>query len=158
MLAAKGKTKFRDVMFEGRRRLKIIASDITRKRIMILPDDLPQYGIDPMEFEIAEAVRMSTAIPLFYEPVILKYNRPMGTSSASLKRAHKRKFSAAENIRRMRYNNCESYIVDGGVMSNFPVWIFDVEGTPRWPTFGFSWRILRREIAPMVGRAAFLRF
>lgn len=137
LLAVKGKTKFRDVMFEGGSRLKIIASDITRKKIMILPDDLPQYGIDPMEFEIAEAVRMSTAIPLFYEPVILKYNGAMGASSGSLKRAHERKFPAAGNFQRMRYSGCESYIVDGGVMSNFPVWIFDVEGTPRWPTFGF---------------------
>jgi len=123
LLAAKGKTKFRDVMVEGGSRLKIIASDITRRKIMILPDDLPQYGIDPMEFEIADAVRMSTALPLFYEPVILKYNKPVDAPH--------------ENIRRTRFHLCESYIVDGGVMSNFPVWIFDVEGTPRWPTFGF---------------------
>lgn len=107
LLAAKGKTKFRDVMFEGKSRLKIIASDITKREIVILPDDLPEYGLDPMNFEIARAVRMSTAIPLFYKPVILKYKK------------------------------CESYIVDGGVLSNFPVWIFDAEGTPRWPTFGF---------------------
>lgn len=107
LLAAKGKTKFRDVMFEGKSRLKIIASDITKKAILILPDDLPEYGIDPMEFEIARAVRMSAAIPLFYNPVILKHK------------------------------DGESYIVDGGVLSNFPVWIFDVDGTPRWPTFGF---------------------
>jgi len=135
LLAAKGKTKFRHVMFEGRSRLKIIASDITRKRIMILPDDLPQYGIDPMEFEIAEAVRMSTALPLFFEPVILKYNEP--ASSASLGRVYNGKFPAAAAARQVRSKSCESYIVDGGVMSNFPVWIFDVEGTPRWPTFGF---------------------
>jgi NTE family protein len=28
-------------------------------------------------------------------------------------------------------------IVDGGMLSNFPVWLFDRrEGQPRWPTFG----------------------
>jgi NTE family protein len=28
-------------------------------------------------------------------------------------------------------------IVDGGMLSNFPVWLFDAEGRePRWPTFG----------------------
>lgn len=107
LLQKKGRTKFRDVMQEGGSRLKIIASDITKKEILILPDDLPQYGIDPMEFEIARAVRMSAAIPLFFKPVIIKYD------------------------------NCESYIVDGGVLSNFPVWIFDTKGTPRWSTFGF---------------------
>jgi NTE family protein len=28
-------------------------------------------------------------------------------------------------------------IVDGGLLSNYPIWIFDVDGLPRWPTFGF---------------------
>lgn len=107
LLKKKGKTKFGDVMQEGGSRLKIIASDITKKEILILPDHLPKYGIDPMNFEIASAVRMSTAIPLFFTPVIIQYGK------------------------------CESYIVDGGVLSNFPVWIFDAEGTPKWPTFGF---------------------
>ena len=106
-LGKKEKTKFGDVMQEGGSRLKIIASDITKKEIMILPDDLPKYGIDPVNFEIARAVRMSVGIPLFFKPVVI------------------------------RSGKCESYIVDGGVLSNFPVWIFDMEGTPRWPTFGF---------------------
>ena len=108
LLAKKGKTKFKDVMLEGESRLKIIASDITKREIVILPDDLPKYGFDPMEFEIAKAVRMSASIPLFFSPVIAEYRQ------------------------------CESYIVDGGVLSNFPVWIFDVDGAPRWPTFGFK--------------------
>jgi len=108
LLKKKGKTTFGDVMRGGESRLKIIASDITKKEIMILPDDLPEYGIDPMKFEIAEAVRMSAGIPLFFNPVVLKTGK------------------------------CKSYIVDGGVLSNFPVWIFDVEGAPRWPTFGFK--------------------
>lgn len=107
LLQKKGKTRFGDVMQNGVSRLKIIASDITKKEIMVLPDDLPEYGIDPMEFEIAKAVRMSISIPLFFKPVIL------------------------------RHGGCKSYVVDGGVLSNFPVWIFDVEGPPRWPTFGF---------------------
>ena len=107
LLRKKGKTKFGDVMQEGGSRLKIIASDITKKEIMILPDDLPKYGFDPMDFEIAKAVRMSTSIPLFFNPVQIKYEK------------------------------CESYVVDGGILSNFPVWIFDVDGAPRWPTFGF---------------------
>ena len=67
LLKKKGKTKFGDVMQEGGSRLKIIASDITKKEIMILPDDLPKYGIDPMNFEIAKAVRMSVGIPLFFQ-------------------------------------------------------------------------------------------
>lgn len=108
LLMKKGRTKFKDVMPEGESRLKIIASDVTKKKIVILPDDLPEYGFDPMEFEIAKAVRMSASLPLFFCPVIIGYDR------------------------------CESCIVDGGVLSNFPVWIFDVDGAPRWPTFGFK--------------------
>ncbi len=108
LLKAKGKTKFKDVQLEGRSRLKIIASDITKKEIVVLPDDLPKYGFDPMEFEIAKAVRMSAGIPLFFNPVIIEYR------------------------------DCHYYIIDGGVLSNFPVWIFDVEGAPGWPTFGFQ--------------------
>ncbi len=32
----------------------------------------------------------------------------------------------------------EAYIVDGGITSNYPIWIFDVKDVPRWPTFGFK--------------------
>lgn len=30
-----------------------------------------------------------------------------------------------------------SIMMDGGVLSNYPVWIFDTKERPRWPTFGF---------------------
>lgn len=107
-LQKKGKLKFKDVSKNGVSRLKIIAADITKKDILVLPDDLIKYGIDPMEFEIAKAVRMSISIPFYFKPVKFKYKEDM------------------------------SYVVDGGVLSNFPIWIFDVSGRPRWPTFGFK--------------------
>lgn len=31
-----------------------------------------------------------------------------------------------------------SFIVDGGLLSNFPVWLFDSNDEPSWPTFGFK--------------------
>jgi len=31
-----------------------------------------------------------------------------------------------------------SYIVDGGLLSNFPIELFDSDGPPDWPTFGFK--------------------
>lgn len=108
LLEKKGKSKFKDVSVNGKSNLKIIASDITKKNMLILPDDISKYGIDPMEFEIAKAVRMSIGIPLYFRPVKLSYSKGY------------------------------SFIVDGGLLSNFPVWIFDVEGTPRWPTFGLK--------------------
>lgn len=108
LLIKKGKTKFKDVSVNGVSRLKIIATDITKSDVLILPDDLENYGIDPMEFEIAKAVRMSISIPFFFKPYKLKYKSKI------------------------------DYIIDGGVLSNFPVWIFDVDGVPAWPTFGFK--------------------
>lgn len=30
----------------------------------------------------------------------------------------------------------DTYFVDGGTLSNFPIWIWDSVETPRWPTFG----------------------
>ncbi len=31
-----------------------------------------------------------------------------------------------------------NYFVDGAILSNFPVWLFDSPGSPEWPTFGFK--------------------
>ena len=104
----KGKKYFKDIYENGESKLKVIASDVTRHKLIVLPDDLVDYNINPMEFEIAKAVRMSLSIPFFFEPVILnKKGNP-------------------------------SYIVDGGLLSNFPIWIFDVSDRPRWPTFGLN--------------------
>lgn len=89
--------------------LQVIASDITRGKLLVLPRDIADYGEAPDNLEVARAVRMSMSIPFFFEPVVLK-------DTAG--------------------NDC--YIVDGGVLSNFPVWLFDMEGSPSWPTFGYK--------------------
>ena len=111
LLKHKGISKFKDVYENGEYKLKIIASDITNKKSIIIPDELPSYGIDPMEFSIAKAVRMSSSIPFYFKPVQL--NTPVGIA----------------------------YIVDGGVTCNFPLTIFDVNSIPRWPTIGFRFDI-----------------
>ncbi|MFC5648659.1 patatin-like phospholipase family protein [Paenibacillus solisilvae] len=105
-LGQKGVSTFGDLP-EGK--LKIIASDISSGRMLVLPDDLSRYRISPSQFPIAAAVRMSTTLPYFFQPYRLK-----------------------TRISREPY-----YILDGGLLSNYPIWIFDVEGIPRWPTFGF---------------------
>ena len=93
-----------------RYRLQVIATDISNGRLLTLPGDIARFGIEPDALDVAFAVRMSMSIPFFYEPVILKDG-----------------------------NGEDVYIVDGGVLSNFPVWIFD-DGTsePPWPTFGYK--------------------
>ena len=75
--------------------LKLIASDLTNGKILVLPDDLGHYGIDSDTFPISRALRMSCGLPFFFEPVYLKNGKR------------------------------ECVIVDGGVLSNFPLWIYD---------------------------------
>ncbi|THE11289.1 hypothetical protein E1I69_15650 [Bacillus timonensis] len=93
-LRAKGVVTFQNLP-PGR--LRIIASDLTNGRIIVLPDDLERYGIHPASFPVAKAVRMSCSLPYFFEPVRLK-----------------------------DYQG-NTIVVDGGVLSNFPIWLFDEE-------------------------------
>jgi NTE family protein len=101
--------------------LKLIAVDVTNRNLLVLPDDLVNYKlpgtnepIDPDAFKISKAARMSMSIPYFFEPVILEH-----------------------------VNTGPSVIIDGGTLSNFPVWLFDVDPStagrpPARPTFGFT--------------------
>ena len=90
-------------------KLRVIASDITSGRLLVLPQDITQFGVRPEDLNVAFAVRMSMSIPFFYEPVVIK--------DLKTNQAH--------------------FIIDGGLLSNFPVWLFDSEGVvPEWPTIG----------------------
>lgn len=93
LLEQKGIRTFGDLKKTGRT-LKITASDLTARHLLILPDDLVQLGICPDNFSIALAVRMSASIPIFFEPVRLKDQ-----------------------------GGREHLIVDGGLLSNFPIWV-----------------------------------
>lgn len=116
-LAARGVRTFGDLKSPPgdktfRYRLMIIASDISRGRMLVLPDDMKEYGLNPDQLEVARAVRMSTSIPFFFKPVPLVYRNSKG--------------------KRMT-----SYIVDGGILSNFPLWLFDEVENELYPTIGF---------------------
>src|SRR4029078_3800363 len=82
--------------------LVVTASDLSRRRLVRIPWDLPNYGVDADEFSVARAVRASSAVPFAFEPV-----RVGGATW-----------------------------VDGGLLSNFPVQLFDSSHAPSWPTFG----------------------
>jgi NTE family protein len=112
-LKIKGITLFGDLP-QGK--LKVIASDITNYKMLVLPDDLKLYGIDWRTFSIAKAVRMSSSIPYFFQPYVLKGR------------------------------NKKSFILDGSLLSGFPIWLFDTEKVPRWPTFGFRLKDLDKEL------------
>jgi NTE family protein len=100
--------------------LRIVASDISHGKLLVLPDDIEQYGIDPRKFSIAKAVRMSTSIPYFFDPVTIR--------------------QSAHAARTDPTGSTFVYIVDGGVLSNFPLWLFDSENIKGniSPTLGFS--------------------
>lgn len=125
-LAERGVHTFADVIIPDepderfRFKLQVIAADVSRGRMLVLPQDIAEYGVRPEEMDVARAVRMSSGLPYFYEPVVQYYATGRGESV--------------------------SYIVDGGLLSNFPVWLFDVEGPPPWPTFGFM--LTDSQVAP----------
>ncbi|MCC3373371.1 patatin-like phospholipase family protein [Cohnella sp. REN36] len=104
LLAAKGIRTFGDL---PHCKLRIIASDITNGKLLVLPEDIADYGIDPMRFSVAKAIRMSASIPYFFDPVIIR--QPMRPRLGKRLRPEFVKIS---------------YIVDGGLLSNFPLWVF----------------------------------
>jgi NTE family protein len=97
-LALKGIRTFADLPPNT---LRVIASDLTHGRLVVLPNDLPKYGIRIENFPIAKAIRMSCSIPYFFEPVKIKS-------------------IDGSNV-----------MVDGGVLSNFPMWLFDQENVKK---------------------------
>lgn len=97
---------------EQRYRLVVTVADVTLGQLIRLPWDYQRvYGLDPDIQSVADAVRASTAIPFFYTPATL--TRPDGGRST---------------------------LVDGGLLSNFPIDSLDrTDGKkPRWPTFGVT--------------------
>lgn len=115
-MAAKGVYTFGDLPRDS---LKLVASDLTNGRMMVLPDDLQKYHIEARNFSVASALRMSCGIPFFFEPVTLKTGKG------------------------------DSVIVDGGVLSNFPLWVFDDrEGRKMRPIIGLKLSRRREEQHP----------
>lgn len=124
MLAAKGVRTFGDLRIAGagpdprfQHSLQVVVSDTTSHEMLVLPKDARRkLGLDPDTMAVSEAVRASMAIPVYFEP--------------------KRVLAPIDGRKHV--------LVDGGMLSNFPVWVFDskereertiglmlVESTPR---------------------------
>jgi NTE family protein len=96
---------------EQRYKLVVMVTDVTCGRLLHLPWDYQDlFHLDPDQQFVADAVRASMSIPLFFDPQVL----------------------------RDPVTGAESTLVDGGVLSNFPLEVFDRTDheSPRWPTFG----------------------
>lgn len=97
---------------EQRYKLIVTVADVTTGQLVRLPWDYRRvYGLDPDEQEVADAVRASMSIPFIFRPVTLR----AGTGLTST-------------------------LVDGGILSNFPIDSLDrTDGKkPRWPSFGVT--------------------
>lgn len=116
LLQAKGLRTFGDLP-PGT--LRIVASDITQGKMLVLPDDIAHYGFEPSAFPVAKAVRMSTSIPFFFDPVLLRLAQPLGSQ-----------WMPKPSV----------FVVDGALLSNFPLWLFDREqqGESIIPTIGYQ--------------------
>ena len=95
---------------ERRYKLVVMATDVTHGRLLRLPWDYELLHRSADDELVADAVRASIAIPLFFEPVTIRDGK----------------------------TGAETTLVDGGILSNFPIEIFDrTDGDrPRWPTLG----------------------
>ncbi|WP_329345161.1 patatin-like phospholipase family protein [Streptomyces sp. NBC_01352] len=96
-------------------KLAVVVSDISRGRELHLPEDYEALcGVNPDTAKVADAVRASASIPFYFRPV-------------------KFRTGPSQESRRL-------VLVDGGLLSNFPVALFDRQDStpPRWPTIGIK--------------------
>jgi len=97
---------------EQRYRLVVHVSDVTSSVLLRLPWVYrSRFDMEPDAQSVARAVRASASIPFFFTPI--KLRRTSGETS---------------------------WLLDGGMLSNFPISVFDrTDGAePRWPTIGIK--------------------
>jgi NTE family protein len=113
--------------------LVVHVSDITRGKLVRLPWDYDEYGLDADGERIVDAVRASMSIPFFFEPV--RFRAPAVTVG-----------EVAIAAGRVTW-------VDGGLLDNFPVDVFDrTDGAEaRWPTIGIKLSARQTTIAGIHG-------
>jgi NTE family protein len=93
-----------------RYKVVVVVSDISRGRMLRLPWDYPTLlGLDPDTQPVSDAVRASASIPYFFRP----WRLPVEANYAD--------------------GHHELILTDGGMLSNFPIELFDDDPLP---TFG----------------------
>ena len=92
----------------------MIGTDLAHTRMVVFPEDVKFYVDDhgnplvPADFPIADAVRISAGFPYFFPPMKLR-----------------------DGVTKK-----DGVLVDGGVVSAYPIFLFDSE-EPKHPTWGF---------------------
>jgi len=90
--------------------LVVHTSDLSRRVLVRLPWDYAHYDLNADEQPVVDAVRASMSMPFYFRPI------------------------------EVETSNGKVTWVDGGLLSNFPITVFDrTDGKPnRWPTWGVS--------------------
>ena len=110
---------------ESQYKLVLHVTDLTRRALVRLPWDYAEYGLDPDKQRVVDAVRASMSIPIFFQPV--------------------------------RVQSADGPVtwLDGGVLANFPLTVFDrTDGKKsRFPTWGVrvAGRPVRKERSVRTG-------
>ncbi|MGG6294657.1 patatin-like phospholipase family protein [Leptolyngbya sp. AN02str] len=105
-----------DTHWHEKRALKVVISDISRGEMLVLPDDLDSDINQNLLKRLNLADKCDFSVP---EAVRLSMSIPFFFAPGKLG---------------------DYTIVDGGILSNFPLWIYDAPpggNPPRCPTFGF---------------------
>ena len=95
-------------------KLQVIGTDLAHTRMVVFPEDVKFYvddkgnALKPADFPIADAVRISAGFPYFFPPMKLR-----------------------DGVTKK-----DGVLVDGGVVSAYPIFLFDSE-EPKHPTWGF---------------------
>ncbi len=95
-------------------KLQVVGVDLAHSRMVVFPQDVALYvdengkALVPEEFPIADAVRISAGFPYFFPPLKLRDGQ----------------------------TGKDGVLVDGGVASAFPIFLFD-KPDPKHPTWGF---------------------
>ena len=95
-------------------KLQVVGVDLAHSRMVVFPRDVALYvdeagrPLVPEEFPIADAVRISAGFPYFFPPMSLRDGQ----------------------------TKKDGVLVDGGVASAFPIFLFDTP-EPKHPTWGF---------------------
>ncbi len=98
----------------GPEKLQVVGTDIAHTRMVVFPRDVALYvgedgkPFDPKDFPIADAVRVSAGFPYFFPPIKM----------------------------RDAQTGKDGVLVDGGVVSAYPIFLFD-KPDPKFPTWGF---------------------
>jgi len=117
-------------------RFAVISADLTTETKVEFPQMRSLYWKHPDEINPALFVRASMSVPYFFKPLLIQ-NIPQGPDATK---------NWCDQVKFKGEIPKEVYLVDGGIMSNFPIDIYHkVNSIPRLPTFGVRLGVDRNE-------------